>query len=73
LAGIALCVRAFSFFGTSFLVLPLLTMIWHAAYDLEQTWILWASGIALGILILALIALFENKRQDILNALERLK
>ncbi|MBI3837327.1 MAG: hypothetical protein HY288_05265 [Planctomycetia bacterium] len=73
LAGIALRVRAFLFLGISFLVLALFTMVWHAAVDLDQTWIWWVSGIGLGILILALFGLFEKKRQEILEAVEKLK
>ncbi|MEX0676025.1 MAG: hypothetical protein WD063_03050 [Pirellulales bacterium] len=73
LAGIMLRVRAFLFLGTSFLSLALFTIIWYAAEDLEQTWIWWATVVVLGILIVALFAIFEKKRQEILDAFERLK
>jgi hypothetical protein len=73
LAGMLLRVRGFLFLGTGFLVLALFTIIWHAAYDLDQTWILWVSGIVLGLLILALFALFEKKRQDVLAMVETIK
>ena len=39
LAGMVLRVRAFLFLGTGFLVLSLFTIIYHAAVDLDQTWI----------------------------------
>jgi hypothetical protein len=73
LAGIVLRVRAFLFLGTSFLGLALFTIIWYAAEDLEQTWIWYATVIVLGVLILALFALFEKKRRDVLDLFERLK
>ena len=73
LAGMILRVRAFLFLGTGFLVLSLFTIIYYAAVDLEQTWIWAASGIVLGVLILALFAMFEKKRQDFLEMLDRLK
>lgn len=73
LGGIMLRVRAFLFLGTGFLVLALFTIIWYAAVDRHQTWIWSASGIILGILILALFAMFEKKRQDVLDVVERLK
>jgi len=72
-AGIMLRVRAFLFLGTGFLVLSLFTVIWHAAVDRDQTWIWWVSGIVAGLLVLATVAVFEKRRQDILAALDRLK
>jgi hypothetical protein len=73
LAGIVLRVRAFLFLGTSFLALALFTIIWHAAVDRHQTWIWYASGIIAGILILATFAMFEKKRQEVLDVFERIK
>lgn len=72
-AGIALRVRAFLFLGTAFLLLALMTIIWHAAYDLEQTWIFYVAGIVAGVLIIALFAVFEKKRQEILAVMEKLR
>jgi hypothetical protein len=71
--GIMLQVRAFLFLGTAFLVLSLFTMIWHAAVDLEQTWLWAVSGIVTGVLIIAVFAAFEKKRDDVLVLVERLK
>jgi len=72
-AGIALRVRAFLFLGTAFLLLALMTIIWHAAYDLEQTWIFYVTGIVAGVLIIALFAVFEKKRQELLGIVEKLR
>jgi hypothetical protein len=72
-AGILMRVRAFLFLGTSFLMLSLLTIIWHAAHDLHQTWVWSASGIVAGLLIIALFALFEKKRQEVLQLVDQLK
>ena len=73
LAGIALRVRAFLLLGTGFLGLALCTIIWHAAVDLDQTWILYACGIVAGVLIIALFAMFEKKRRDVLDVFERIR
>ncbi len=72
-AGILLRVRAFLYLGVGFLALVILSMIWHAAVDLAQTWLWYASGIALGLAILGLFALFEKRRNDILRVVERVK
>ena len=73
LAGIALRVRAFLLLGTGFLVLALLSIIWHAAVDLHHTWILWVCGIILGVLVIVLFGVFEKKRQGVLGGIERVK
>jgi hypothetical protein len=72
-AGILLRVRAFLFLGTAFLGLALFTIIWHAAVDRDQTWIWYVSGLIAGVLIVAGFTLVENKRQDVLAVLEKLK
>jgi hypothetical protein len=73
LAGILLRVRAFLLLGVGFLGLVVFSMIWHAAVDLSQTWVWWASGIVLGLAILGLFALFEKRRNDVLRVVEQLK
>jgi hypothetical protein len=73
LAGIALRVRAFLLLGVGFLGVVVFAMIWHAAVDLAQTWLWWASGIALGAAILALFALFEKRRADVLRVVDEVK
>jgi hypothetical protein len=73
LAGILLRVRAFLFLGVSFLMLDVFTMIWHAAVNRYHTWVWWASGIVLGAAVLALFAVFEKRRQDVLHLIEEIK
>jgi hypothetical protein len=73
LLGILLRVRAFLFLGVTFLILVIVTMIWYAAVDLGQTWIWYASGIVLGVAIIALFAVFEKRRNELLSAIEKLK
>ena len=46
-------------------MLALFTIVWYAAVDLRQTWIWAASGIVVGLLILAVFALFEKRRDEI--------
>ncbi len=72
-AGIVLRVRAFLFLGTGFLALAMFTIIWHAAVDRDQTWIWWVSGIVAGLLIYMLVAIFEKKRQQVLEVVDRIK
>ena len=62
LAGILLRVRAFIYLGVGFLLLDIFSMIWHAAVNLEQTWVWYASGIVLGVVVLALFAYLEKRR-----------
>jgi hypothetical protein len=72
-AGIALRIRAFLYLGTSFLLVALFTYIWHAAVDLEQTWIWWVTTIAAGVAIITVFAIFEKKRDDVLRLVGKLK
>ena len=62
LGGILLRVRAFIYLGVGFLLLDLFSMIWYAAVDLHQTWVWYASGIVLGVVVLALFAYLEKRR-----------
>jgi hypothetical protein len=70
LAGILFRVRSYLYLGVAFLVLDIFSMIWHAAVDLSQAWVWWASGIVLGAAILALFAFFEKRRQHVLHLVE---
>jgi hypothetical protein len=72
-AGIVLRVRAFLFVGFTFLVIVIGAQIWNAAVYRAQTWVWWAAVITLGMLILALFALFEKRRLEVLKMLEELK
>jgi hypothetical protein len=71
LAGILLRVRAFLYLGTAFLVVALMTIIWHAAE--QWTWIWWVTGIVVGVAMIALFGLFEKRRDDVLRVVEQLK
>jgi hypothetical protein len=73
LAGILLRIKAYLFLGTGFLAVVVFSMIWHAAVDRQQTWIWWVSGIALGASILALFALFEKRRQKVLEVVDEIR
>jgi hypothetical protein len=73
LAGLALRIRAFLFLGTSFLLLSLLAIIWTASVNLNQVWPWYVAGIAFGALIIIAFALFEKKRREMLELVERLK
>jgi hypothetical protein len=73
LAGILLRVRAFLFQGLTFLFVVVFTMIWHAAVQRGQTWVWYVSGIVLGAAILALFALFEKRRNEVVKVVQELK
>jgi hypothetical protein len=73
LAGILLRVRAYLFLGSGFLVLVIFQMIWHAAVERQQTWVWWACGILLGVLVLAVFAVLERRGQRVREALERFR
>ena len=72
-AGILLQVRALLYLGLCFLVVTLLTVIWHAAVELEMTWIWWVSGVVTGALIIALFGVFEKKRDELLRLVDQVK
>lgn len=73
LAGVVMRVRSFLFLGTGFLMLSVVAMIWNAAANLHWTWLWYVAGIGLGLMILALFALFEKKREEMLGLIEGLK
>jgi len=73
LAGLALRIRAFLFLGTSFLLLSLLAIIWTASVNLKWGGFWPVVGIAFGVLIIISFALFEKKRREMLELVERLK
>ncbi len=72
-AGILLRVRAFLFLGTSFLFVSLLSIIWHAAVERDHAWIWWVCGIIAGVAIIAIFAVFEKRRDDVLRVVEQMK
>jgi hypothetical protein len=73
LAGILLRVRPFLYSGTGFLLLSVVSMVWHAAQNIGHVWPWWVFGIATGIGVLTLFGLFEKRRNDMLQVLGRLK
>ena len=72
-AGLMLRVRAFLFLGTAFLLLSVLTMIWTASVNLNWGWLWYVTGIAFGAMIILTFAMFERKRREMLELVERLK
>lgn len=73
LAGMLLRVRSFLYLGVTFLLVDLSIMIYHAAWDLDHTWVFWTAGICVGLAILALFGLFEKRRNELEHAVERFK
>jgi hypothetical protein len=73
LGGILLRVQAFLFQGLAFLVLDVFAQIWYAAVEREQPWVWWVSGILLGVAILALFAVFEKRRQEVISIVAEIK
>jgi hypothetical protein len=73
LAGLLLRIRSFLLLGIVFLLLDIVAIIWHAAVDLEQTWIWYVCLIAVGAAIITLFGLFEKRRNNLLAAMEKLK
>ena len=72
-AGILLKVRAFLYLGSSFLLLSVVSMVWHAARSLDEVWPWWVFGIAAGIGMLALFGVFEKRRNDMLKIVGELR
>ncbi len=73
LAGMMFRVQSFLFCGLGFLLLSLITILYHASANLGWTWIWYVAGIVLGLGILFLFAVFESKREFLLHRLETLK
>jgi len=71
--GLARHIRSYMFLGTGFLCLSLLTMIWHAATNMGWTWIWYVAGIALGIGIITVFAMFEKKKNEMAKVIDEVK
>ncbi|MCA9100696.1 MAG: hypothetical protein KDA63_06090 [Planctomycetales bacterium] len=50
-----------------------MTVIWHAAVELDHTWIWCVSGIIAGLLIIVVFGLFEKRRDDLLRVVDNLR
>jgi hypothetical protein len=72
-AGIAFRIRAFLYLGTTFVVLSLVSMVWHAARAIEHVWPWWAFGIGTGILLLAMFGVYEKKKVEVQALLDKLR
>lgn len=73
LAGILLRVRAFLYLGSSFLLISIVSMIWHASANFGWTWLWYVTGILAGLGIILLFAMFEKKRSELLRLVEGLR
>ena len=73
LAGLFLRIRSFLYLGIAFLMVVVVRMIFYAAVEHHNTWILWVCCFILGAAIIALFALFEKRREQILAAVKRFK
>jgi hypothetical protein len=73
MAGIMLQIRAFLYLGASFLFLSIITMVWHAARIVQHTWPWWAFGIGLGLMILVMFGIFEKKRSELTELVDRMR
>ena len=72
-AGIVMRVRAFLYIGSTFVLLSVVSMVWHAARAIEHVWPWWAFGMATGLFILALFGMFELKRTEVKRLIDRLR
>jgi hypothetical protein len=73
LLGILFRVRAFLLVGFLALLTVVFAQIWNAAVCHSQTWVWWACGIVLGVIILALFAVFEKHRNEVLRMVDNMK
>lgn len=73
IAGIALRVRAFLFCGTTFTLIALFGMVWHAQQAIGQVWPWWAFGIATGITLIVMRGYVEKNRPQVLAYIDRVK
>ncbi len=71
--GILCRIQSFLFLGTTFLLLALVTMVWHAATALQMTWLWYVAGIGLGLGIITLFAFFEKKQSRMAALAQQLR
>ena len=72
-AGILMRIRALLYLGSSFLLLSMVSMVWHAQQRFDHVWPWWMFGIVLGLAILCILGLFEKKRNEALCVLNELR
>ncbi|QDS96219.1 hypothetical protein FF011L_50270 [Roseimaritima multifibrata] len=72
LCGVLLRVRSFLYLGTFFILVGVLSMVWHAQAALDRTWPWWAFGIGSGILILVGLTMIEKQKKHIKRLTARL-
>ena len=72
-AGMIFRIRAFRLLGSIFLLLAIVMMINYASVNFDWTWLWYVAGIVTGALIIAMFAVFEKKRNEVLRVVEGLK
>lgn len=72
-AGIVLRVRAFLYCGSTFTLVALLAMVWHAQQAIGEVWPWWVFGIVTGICLIVLLGYFEKNRPRVIAYLEGLR
>jgi hypothetical protein len=73
LLGIVLQIRAFLYLGSAFVLMAMISMVWHASRAIEHVWPWWAFGIGMGIAILVLFGIFEKQREEVKLLIRRLR
>ena len=73
IAGVVLQIRSYLILGITFLSLVLVTMIRYAAFEQQHMWVFWIACFVLGAAIIAVFAVFEKRREDILAAIQRFR
>ena len=71
--GIAMQIRAFLYVGSGFVMLSLVSMVWHASKSIHATWPWWAFGITASIITWVLLGVFEKKRDEMQKLIARLR
>lgn len=71
--GIALQIRAFLYLGATFVLLSVVSMVWHAYANIRHVGIWWGFGILLGLLILTIFGIFEKKRPELMRVVEGMR
>jgi len=73
LLGMALRVRAFLYLGSGFVLLAVVSMVWHSSRALGEVWPWWLFGIGAGLLLMITYGLFERNRKQILDRVQRMQ